>query len=1212
MATVFNWQRYWCPREGTFNLSDGGFLVEPEGEYGRILAQDVRPFSDFASTPCLILLGEPGIGKTKALEEIAASESADFQILSVDLGEFSSDDRLYRHVFESNAFRSWLSGNYALSLLLDSLDECRVPGIAKILSRELVRIPIERLRLRLACRTAEWPITLEDALLSAWGKERVGIYELAPLTKTNVVEAATKLGLPADVFLDEVARIRAQPLAIKPVTLKFLLDQFHRNRCLPADEHSLYMQGCYCLCEESQERRDAGAPHACDATHRFAVAQRIAYLTIFSGKFAVWTGVRDGSMPAEDLPASSLIGSDVCNGNEFSVTEDVIRDTLNTGLFTARGAYRMGWAHQTYAEFLSAQYALSHLDAKQRRSLLLLEDAVGADVVPQLSEVAAHVTTSDNSLFEEILETAPNILLRSDVATADYTQRADLLSSILRKCDTGAIRVRDVDQADRLRHLNHPDIADQLKPYVTQDNFDLHARVLALDTLEACGTDALMEELLELALKGNAHLELRCRALGILGNHVNARVAERIRSLAEDWPGDPFRRLKGCVLKALWPKYLSSEELFALLTPKEQDRLICEYDIFLSYEIIDTLRPQDMPAALAWVKAQKSRYDLAVYFQKLHDSVLIKAWNMLDEPGILPMLADTLCSRLIADHGHTFDGEDFRDSDFLRDDKKRRMLLTEMVPKIDDGDKGTFYLSRRFANIARPSDFPWLVNCAVTAPTKKEARVWAKLCHWNYNIGTAAETNEILSVYDENTAIREEFVSLFEPIELDSPKAEELREDHAKYSRFARKREDPPLLDPAPSIRVQKLLDRCEAGEPILWWCVARELILEPRSTQYSDEWKPDITAFPGWREATEETQNRILAAAKLYILNGDDLRSEWVGQGSAINYSANAGYQALRLIHASEPNFIKELSEDVWARWAVALLYYPLNLSEEESVQFHAPIVAQMFSVAPIEATKALEMIIERENKRSEVLSVLHRVEHVNSSELFGMLKRLITEKKLRSGVVAHVLACLIMQDASNETEWILDLIPSPIPQDELDRDYALGAAEALCSFATQETWPRIWTAINGDTEFGRNLVARLATFVHTSTQPLVKLTEEQLACLYVWISREFSFGEDDKTEDAGSRSAQGEIVEWQDQYLLQLLKNRGTVSACNAIRGMFSQLAERPWLRYTWLDAVKIMRSQTWQPLEPSVLRKLAARSNSRAITSGDNFLNVIEESL
>lgn len=1212
MASVYNWKRYWCPREGSFNLSDNGYLVAPDDDYGRIIAQDVRPFGDIASTPCLVLLGEPGIGKTTALEEIAASESANFATLQVDLGEYSSDERLYRHVFESSAIREWLTGTHTLSVLLDSLDECRVEGIAKFLSGELSRLPSKRLRLRLACRTAEWPITLEEALNSAWGKESVGVYELAPLTKANVAEAAIKSELSANEFLDEIERVRAQSLAIKPVSLKFLLNRFRAAKCLPADECSLYRQGCYCLCEDSQERRDARMPHACDADHRFTVAQRIAYLSVFSGKYAVWTGAQDVSMPAEDLSASSIHGREVCNGDMFNITEEVVHDTLNTGLFTARGAHRMGWAHQTYAEFLAAQYVLSRLDARQRRSLLLLTDSVGADVVPQLSEVAARVATSDQTLFEEILETAPSILLRSDVATADYSRRAALLSSLLRKFNIGDIHFRDVDNADRLRHLNHPEIADQLRPFITGDTYGLQARIFALDTLEACGADALQKELLDLALDKNVNIELRCRAISILGKNVDIGTVERIRPLAQDLPEDPDRRIKGYVLRALWPKHISSEQLFALLTPKGRNRLMCAYDMFIAHEVVDTLRVQDLPAALSWVKAQGQRQSLNMHFQRLLDGVLIKAWNMLDEPGILPLLSDTLGRRMITEHGNIMGDAELTRSGFLSDERKRRMLLTEMVSKVDNFRDDAFCLSFRFANIARPSDFFWLVDCALAAQTEPKARVWARLCRWNYNINAAAESDAILSANNCNTAIQAEFKPLLEPVVLNSPLAEELRRDHAEYSRFDIKRKDPPLLDPLPVVRVQRILDRCEGGEPGLWWCVAREMTLAPRSVTYRDNWEPDITDLPGWKDATIETQNRIREAAKLYILNCDDRRREWVNKGSTIMYPANAGYQALRLIHASQPAFIKELSADVWARWAVALLCYPLSISKEESAQFHKPIVSQMFTVAPSEATDALEIVIYRESKESSCLSVLSRIEHIECPQLSNMLKRLISEKRLDGGGAARVFSCLITQHVQNATEWVMSMIPSPVPQCGLDRAYALGAAEALCSPANQSTWPAIWSSINDDAEFGRNLVGRLASFFRSDTHPLTGLSDEQLANLYIWVSQNFPHREDPEIEGAHTVSEREEIAHWRDQYLLQLLINRGTVSACNSLRDMIGKLPEVSWLRFTWQGAVKLMRAKTWRPLEPSALNQLAATANSRTVSSGDDLMRVISESL
>ena len=51
-------------------------------------------------------------------------------------------------------------------------------------------------------------------------------------------------------------------------------------------------------------------------------------------------------------------GVEYADGNSFEVDEAVIKETINTGLFDSRGENRMGWWHQTYAEFLAAWYLI--------------------------------------------------------------------------------------------------------------------------------------------------------------------------------------------------------------------------------------------------------------------------------------------------------------------------------------------------------------------------------------------------------------------------------------------------------------------------------------------------------------------------------------------------------------------------------------------------------------------------------------------------------------------------------------------------------------------------------------------------------------------------------------------------------------------------------------------------------------------------------------
>src|SRR5581483_5884549 len=100
------WKRFWCPPGGRINLADSGFLVDPDDPFGAALNPDVVPWDSISRSPCLILLGEPGIGKSSALDsekqrtKEALAETGD-HLLWVDLRRYQSDQRLHEHVFRS-------------------------------------------------------------------------------------------------------------------------------------------------------------------------------------------------------------------------------------------------------------------------------------------------------------------------------------------------------------------------------------------------------------------------------------------------------------------------------------------------------------------------------------------------------------------------------------------------------------------------------------------------------------------------------------------------------------------------------------------------------------------------------------------------------------------------------------------------------------------------------------------------------------------------------------------------------------------------------------------------------------------------------------------------------------------------------------------------------------------------------------------------------
>lgn len=484
----FDWTRFWIPREGHLFLDDDGFLADPEGKHGRFRNPDAVPVTEVLSHRCAVLLGEPGIGKSTELERVnrqGASVPPQAQVLELNLNDYSSDVLFVQDLFDNPKFREWAAGSHELVLSLDSLDECmlRVETVATLLSSRLGRYPINRLWLRIACRTAVWALLqpLEKTLARLW-KEQFGVFELLPLRRKDVEATAATSGLQPEAFVNEVISRKAVPFAIKPLTLRFLIERFRRDRRLPDRIEDIYLEGCISLCTETNPSRiSTSQTGKLTPDQRLAVAGRLAALTVFAGRMAISQGTpahqADGDLSIQE----ALGGTEEENGQIVDVTPAAILETLDTGLFSARGPSRLGWAHQTYAEFLAARYVIRHdFDTTQIISLITHPGYSSRLAIPQLVQTTVCLVNLDPSLFDELVQDSPHVLLRSEATAWDSRQKAELTASILRLVAELKLTDNDTEIWRSFGNLNHPDLASQLEPYIRDRTANPVVRRLAI------------------------------------------------------------------------------------------------------------------------------------------------------------------------------------------------------------------------------------------------------------------------------------------------------------------------------------------------------------------------------------------------------------------------------------------------------------------------------------------------------------------------------------------------------------------------------------------------------------------------------------------------------------------------------------------------------------------------------------------------------------
>lgn len=940
---LYNWKRFWCPREGNISLSDGGYLYDPDSEYSRYYNSDCVPFDSIETIPCLVLLGEPGIGKTtamksqKSLIEQRVTETGGAS-LWVNLNAFQTDTKLCQSIFENPTFKSWLDGNYQLHLFLDSLDECliRIKAVANLLTEELKNYPVNRLYLRITCRTADWPNRLEKELIKLWGDENVKLYELAPLRRKDVIEAAMAKGLNHEEFLKEIERMEVVPFAIKPVTLQFLINIYRKKGQFPPRQFELYYQGCKILCEEpSESRRDAKYIGTYSAEQRMIVAGRIAAVTVFAGKYAVWTGVDMGNVPEEDITVTELCGeNEVVKGNYFKVNEESVIETLASGLFSSRGSYRLGWAHQTYAEFLAAWYLVQHeLDLVQTMSLIIHPGDPDGKIVPQLHQAAAWIATMNPEVFREIMQTDPDLLLRSDVATADMKDKEALVKNLLILFDEEKLIDFDLDLRRRYVKLFHPGLAEQLRPYINDSSKGFLVRRVATDIAEDCGLKDLQDDLVNIALDPLQHLTVRtnaAHAVCIIGDNESKA---KLKPLAMGEVGeDSEDELKGCGLKSVWPAHMRAEELFSVLTPPKRRNLYGLYKAFIRNDIVKYIQPSDLPSALAWVEKQQRGHGFSSTFEDLEDEIILMAWNNLEHQGVLEGFVRVVLSRLKEHDGVIRDNsksEEFK-KELNDNDKKRRQALDVIIPMLDDPKRDSFWLAGFQTPFALSKDILWIIERLQRAKSEKEQWVLAYLIDRVWDISESKLTEAIYKAIKKNVILYRLVSSLFKPVGLESLKAKKARENYYKVKEWQERRQNRPLLKPPPAERISILLNKFDTGDLAAWWQLNMEMTLEPDSTHYRDEFESDLTKLPGWVSADARTRRRFIEAAKKYVLEQDPITWEWLGTNT-VHRPALAGYKALLLIMLKNPDFLDSLSTDIWEKWAPIIIAYPASSGFEE-----------------------------------------------------------------------------------------------------------------------------------------------------------------------------------------------------------------------------------------------------------------------------------------
>ena len=403
------------------------------------------------------------------------------------------------------------------------------------------------------------------------------------------------------------------------------------------------------------------------------------------------------------------------------------------------------------------------------------------------------------------------------------------------------------------------------------------------------------------------------------------------------------------------------------------------------------------------------------------------------------------------------------------------------------------------------------------------------------------------------------------------------------------------------------MLDRFESGNASAWWQLNLEMTLEPNSSYYGPDLELDLRELPGWRAATEITRTRMVTAAKRYLMVADPETQTWLGT-KIWHRPAVAGYRALRLLLAEEPAFVESIPEAIWDKWVQTVLAcFPPVDSELNALDVE--LLKRSYSYSPDPLIEALVKLIDKENKENNYIFITRTIRCCWDDRLAAALSAKAKDPLLNPVSVGCLLEDLLDHNVADARAFAESLVQAPPPPEDEARLRAVVAAKTLLTHAQDAGWGTLHGVFQGDSKFGREVFLRVGSDV--SDNIAARLTENQLADLYLWLVREFPTNEDPHFEGAHGVGPREMLGHFRDG-VLAYLKSVGTSKGCEAIQRIAREMPGLDWLSWTLAEARAITRQRTWVPPKPEDIIELAGDSETRLVQSGDQLLEVLIESL
>lgn len=1219
-------KRYWSYPTGVLALEDSGFLIDPESEYAYLQNKDVYKFDDINSDKkCSLFLGEPGSGKTTAIKQEIKNREGEF--LYIDLSEYGDEGRLISDVFNSQTTKNNGEAGVPFVLVLDSLDACSIyiETIEKILISNLYKINKDHVKVWILSRTGYINCQFLKNLKAIFGNQEVSGYEITPLTRNNVKNFCKNFNVNDNLFFEFVFEKELVPLCHSIRTLKYITGAFSQGDTNRSSTE-YFRNAISILCSEHDESRDINNKQGrLSPSKYFSICSRIAALMVFSAKD--YLNLEENYSPENGRSLCIPMIQEGEESTEYSNFEfesyDVLRSVKDTALFTSRDIGHFSFVNDEYKYFLAANYLhLKNLSVHQIKSLMFLSSDDNLKVVPQLNKVASWLSIINTELAEDTIHIDPKTVLSGDASSLNNKNKRSLVQSLLDQFERKEITDSDWGLRGKYVSLNHPDLGIQLTPYIKDRKKSNVVRRVVIDIAISCSAIELASLFLKAALDKKEDVSFRVRCASAVRELGDKSEKSKLRAFVSGLDIDTDDELKGEALRALWPEFVTIEEVTKAISVPKNGHFFGSYYRFL-HDFPSTLRGDNLAKVLDWVAQEPivKRNTSVSYFDSFYQDIFVRAWDFLNEAKIQKGFVKAVVPRLLGYTKIMPDGvsADKHDGYELADSIRREMLLW-FAKSISKYQRYMLFRGgyRDQPEYLKSYDLEWLID---KLNSYKQKKIRKNLIRFISDIFETTNMDHIEKVCGQidklDNDFNEVFKPYFEPVDILSQEAAQMKLRHQEHEEFQRKlRERRESNTNVRSVlrNIETLLNQAEDGDLDAWWQICLELTCEDEDLHYGDERLPDVTNLPGWKLCSETAKNRMIEIAKNYVLSKYINERAWVDKG-IIHRPILAAYKALFLLKIVAHEFIDQLSDAIWKKWIPIILLYPLELTDVGEGQ--EIVIDQILRIAfekdrekCIKYFKKSIDIIERDRSAKYLIKrFLAKTEPIWCQEIVDILRIKIEQGDLAEEIFYEYGVTLLNKGDVESVKYLREVSQNKSTPSSYKVKAILTLFEA-CN--NPDNWKTIMRFLEEDTKESKLVAFSLPNFDMRENNTLFdKLGAERAGDLYVWICRTFP-PETDPNPDGMHVVTDREALGNFRSKLFNKIKNDGTQASMRVLNRLTKLFPENDYLPYHISEARVEYRRKNWDPLSPKELLKLVRNEEATLILNEDHFVEAVLRSL